>query len=141
MGAMTRSILAVVIAVTATLVFAQSLSLDQLIGTWDLTYDMGQGQQSGTIAISSNDDGTPKITMSTTGGGDSEASNIEIDGDTLKFTREVSAQGQGLAVNYEARLVDGKLDGSFEVDLSALGGAGAAGGLGGPTEWTATKAE
>jgi hypothetical protein len=141
MGAMTRSILAVVIAVTATLVFAQSLSLDQLIGTWDLTYDMGQGQQSGTIAISSNDDGTPKITMSTTGGGDSEASNIEIDGDTLKFTREVSAQGQGLAVNYEARLVDGKLDGSFEVDLSELGGAGAAGGLGGPTEWTATKAE
>jgi hypothetical protein len=116
----------------------ESLDLDALLGTWNMTYDMGQGQETGTITISRNDDGDPMISMSTSGGGASNARDIEIDGDTLTYTRDVNAQGQSLSVNYTAKLMEGKLEGSFELDLGGVGGAG---GLGGPTAWTATKAE
>ena len=117
---------------------AEALTLDALLGTWNMTYDMGQGPQTGTITISRSDDGGPRIAMSTTGGGSSEARAISIAGDTITYVRDVSAQGQSITVNYSARLIDGKLEGSFELDLGAL--AGAAAGLGGPTAWTATMA-
>ena len=142
MRAVVRGIFAVTFTLAAVSAAAQgsaALSLDQLIGTWDMSYDMGQGPQTGTIAVSRNDDGSPKIMMSTTGGGNSEARDIRIEGDSITFARDVSAQGQSLSVSYMARLVDGKLDGTFELDLGDL--AGAAGGLAGPTAWMATKAE
>lgn len=118
---------------------ADSLDLESLLGTWNMAYDMGQGPQTGTITISRHDDGSPMIVMSTSGGGQSEAHDIELSDDTLTYSREVSAQGQGITVHYSAKVMDGKLEGSFELDLGALGVA--AGDLGGPTEWTATKAE
>ena len=115
------------------------LELDALLGTWNMSYDMGQGAQTGTITISKHDDGSPMIAMSTSGGGQSEARDIEISGDTLTYSRDVSAQGQSITVHYTAKLMAGKLAGSFELDLGGLGAA--AGGLGGPTQWSATKAE
>jgi hypothetical protein len=128
----------VVLVVTAASASAQSsLNLDQLLGTWNMSYE-NQGQQTGTIMISRNDDGTPKIMMSTTAGGDSEARDIKIDGDTLTYARDVSVQGQSLAVSYMAKLVDGKLEGTFDLDLGDFGAA--AGALGEPTPWMATKA-
>jgi hypothetical protein len=139
MNGVTRSIVATILTLAVTSASAQSLSLEQLLGVWAMSYDMGQGAQTGTITVSRDDSGGPKIMMSTTGGGDSEARDIKIEDGKLMFTRDVSAQGQNLSVSYTAMLVDGKLDGSFEVDLGALGGA--AGGLGGPTAWEATKAE
>ena len=116
-----------------------SLDLDQLLGTWNIVYDMGQGQQTGTITVTKNDDGSPKIAMSTTGGGASEARDIRIEGDTITYVRDVSAQGQSLSVSYSAKLVGNVLEGSFVLDLGEF--AGAAGGLGGPTAWKATKVE
>lgn len=135
-------ILSTALVLTATLAIAQDsapLDLDQLLGTWNMTYDMGQGPQTGTITVSKNDDGSPKIVMSTTGGGESEARDIKFEGDSVMYSRDVSAQGQSLVVSYTAKLMEGKLEGSFELDLGDL--AGAAGGLGGPTQWMATKAE
>lgn len=132
--------LALALIVAATSAFAQDsgeLTLDQLVGTWSMSYDMGQGAQTGTIVIS-EEDGAPKITMSTTAGGDSEARDIKIEDGSLMYSRDINAQGQALSVDYTAKLMDGKLEGTFEIDLGALGGA--AGGLGGPTAWTATKA-
>lgn len=128
---------AVLVVVAASAAAQSSLNLDQLLGTWNMSYE-NQGRQTGTIMISRNDDGTPKIMMSTTGGGDSEARDIKIDGDTLTYARDVSVQGQSLTVSYMAKLVDGKLDGTFELDLGDLGAA--AGALGEPTPWMATKA-
>jgi len=139
MKSMTKILVPAALVLFAQIAPAQTLDLEQLLGTWNMSYDMGQGQETGTITVSRNEDGSARISMSTTGGGDSEAHDIEIDGDELRFSRDVSAQGQGLGVDYTAKLVDGKLEGSFEIDLSALGGA--AGGLGAPTAWTATRAE
>jgi len=146
MKLITRSILVAVFAVATFPTGAQTLDLDPLIGTWNMSYDMGQGPQTGTIVIARDDDGMPKVTMSTSSGGESEARDVRIEGDELKYVRDVSAQGQNLTVSYTAMLVDGQLEGSFEADLGALGGGGgggggAAGGPGGATEWVATKAE
>jgi hypothetical protein len=139
MKKMTNWILAAALALAAGFAASQDadpMDLDALLGTWNMVYDMGQGRQTGTITISRNDDGSPGISMTTSGGGSSEAREISIEADTLSYTRDISAQGQSITVNYTAKLMEGKLEGSFELDL---GGAG--GGLGGPTTWTATKAD
>lgn len=132
-----RMALAAALAVTATVTMAQAtLDFDDLVGVWNLTYE---GGQTGSFTMSKNDDGSPKIVVSTAQGGDSEARDIMIEGDMIKFGRDINLQGQSLSVNYMARLVDGKLEGTGEVDLG--GGGGAAGAGGGPTPFTATKAE
>lgn len=112
---------------------AQALTIDELVGTWNMSYDMGQGTQTGTITVSKNDDGSAAITLNTQGGGSSDASDIVIEGDVLTFSRNISAQGQSIGVDYTAELVDGQLQGTFELDLGGFGGGG------GPTSWTATK--
>ena len=123
---------------------AMALTVDDLAGVWSMTYDMGQGAQTGgtiqgaqtgTITVTKGADGSPAISMNTQSGGSSSAKNVKIDGDMLTFSRDISAQGQALSVNYKAQLVDGKLQGSFEVDLGAAAPAGAPGA----TVWTATK--
>ncbi len=121
------------VALLATVTFlfssaAVALTVDDLVGTWNMTYDMGQGAMSGTIVISMNDDGSPAISLNTSGGGSSQASDIVIEGEEINFSRSVSAQGQSVGVDYTATLVDGKLEGSFELDLG-----------GGATPWTATR--
>ena len=116
-----------VIALTATTSWA--LTVDELVGVWDMNYDMGQGNQTGTITITRNDDGSAAIRLNTQGGGASDASNIMIEGEELKFSRQINAQGQSLGVDYSARLVDGNLEGSFELDVPGLG----------TIPWTATR--
>lgn len=111
---------------------AQALTVDDVVGSWAMSYDMGQGNQTGTITISKNADGSPAITMNSQAGGSSAANNVVIDGDEITWSRQISAQGQAIGVNYKAQLVDGKLEGTFELDLGGFGG-------GGPTNWTATK--
>ena len=106
-----------------------ALELADLAGTWNMAYDMGQGAESGTITISEEPDGSAKIVMATSAGGNSEANDFSIEGETVSFSREVDAQGQSLEVSYTAQLVDGKLQGSFEVSLG-----------GGATSWSAEKA-
>ncbi|MDA0929579.1 MAG: hypothetical protein O2861_16000 [Proteobacteria bacterium] len=64
---------------------ALSLELSELVGTWTMSYDMGQGPTTGTITISEADDGSAKIVVSSAAGGSSEARDIEIVGDTLSF--------------------------------------------------------
>ena len=114
---------------------AMALTVDELVGTWDMSYDMGQGAQTGTITISKNADGSAAIRLNTQGGGASTARSIKIEGDDLSFSRDINAQGQSIGVDYKAKLVDGKLQGSFELDL---GGAAPPGAMG-ATPWTATK--
>ena len=114
---------------------AMALTVDDLVGVWNMSYDMGQGAQTGTITVTKNADGSAGITMNTQGGGTSTARNVMISGEEVTFSRDISAQGQSLGVNYKAHIMDGKLMGVFEIDL---GGAAPAGSIP-PTNWTATK--
>jgi hypothetical protein len=119
---------------------AQTTSvLDQLVGTWNLAYE---GGVTGTFTISKNADGTPQIAVTTDQGGQSNARDIVITNDTITFARDIALQGQTGSVNYTAKLVDGKLEGTGLVNLG--GGAGGAPGGGAPatpTPFTATKAQ
>ena len=111
---------------------AFALSIDELVGSWAMTYNMGQGDQTGTITIEKSADGSPAISLNTQGGGTSNASDIAIEGDELTFSRTISAQGQSIPVKYTSTLVDGKLEGTFELNLGGFD-------AGGPVSWTATR--
>jgi len=132
-----RWCLAAALSTSAALALAQGsqLRLESLLGVWNLTYE--GGQTTGTLTISKKADGTPAIKVSTSQGGESEARDIAIKGDTLTFARDINVQGQTGSVSYTAKLVEGKLQGTGEVKL---GGGGGPGG-GGPTPFTATKAK
>ncbi len=111
---------------------ALALSVDELVGSWAMSYNMGQGNQTGTITVAKNADGSAAITLNTQGGGTSTAGDIAINGEELTFSRTISAQGQSIPVNYKAALVEGELRGTFELDLGGMD-------AGGPVNWTATK--
>jgi hypothetical protein len=124
------------LAVTAASLMAQAaLNFNDLVGKWNLMYDDGQ---MGTFTFSKNDDGTPKVVVSTMAGGESTAKNVVIKGDTITFTRDINAQGLTGSVTYTAKLVEGALKGTGDVKL---GGDAAAAGAGGPTPFTATRAK
>ena len=72
-------------------------------------------------------------------GGESVAKEVVIKGDTITFTRDITAQGLSGSVTYTAKLVDGALKGAGDVKLA--GPDGAAPGGGAPTPFTATKAK
>jgi hypothetical protein len=131
-----RWLLSAALAVTATSVMAQApLKFDDLVGKWNLMYEDGQ---TGTFTMSKNPDGTPKVVVSTMAGGESVAKDVVIKGDTITFTREITAQGLSGSVTYTAKLVDGALKGVGDVKLADAGGAP---GAGMPTPFTATKAK
>jgi hypothetical protein len=147
-------VLAAALTLTASAATAQAaatLKVDDLVGVWNMMYESGEG---GTFTITKNADGTPKIVVQTTQGGQSEANNIVINGDTLTFARTINVGGQAGSVNYTAKLVDGKLQGTGLVNLggaapggAAPGGAAPGGAAGGapaggamPTPFTATRA-
>ena len=133
-----RWCLAAALSTTGALALAQApptLRLESLLGVWNLTYE--GGQTTGTLTISKKADGTPMIKVATSQGGESEAKDITIKGETITFARDINVQGQAGSVSYTAKLVDGKLQGTGEVKL---GGGGGPGG-GGPTPFTATKAK
>ncbi len=127
-----RTLAALLLLITAA-PSALALTVDELVGSWAMSYNMmGQGNQTGTITVSKNADGSAAITLNTQGGGGSTATDVAINGDELTFSRTVSAQGQSIPVNYQATLVDGQLQGTFELDLGGMD-------AGGPVSWTATK--
>lgn len=127
-----RWLLSAALAVTAATAAAQApLNFNSLVGAWNLMYEDGQ---TGTFTFSKNDDGTPKVVVSTMAGGESVAKSVVIKGDTITFTRDISAQGLSGSVTYTAKLVDGTLKGTGDVKL-----AGADGGM--PTAFTATRAK
>jgi hypothetical protein len=135
-----RLCLAAALSMTAALAIAQSspmLHLEDLLGVWNLTYE--GGQTTGTFTISKKGDGTPMIKVSTSQGGESEARDIMIKGDTISFARDINVQGQTGSVVYMAKLVAGKLQGTGEVKLGGAGGGGPGGGA--PTPFTAIKAK
>jgi hypothetical protein len=136
MGNAMRWLLSVALAVTTTSVMAQApLKFDDLVGKWNLMYADGQ---TGTFTMSKNADGTPKVVVSTMAGGESVAQHVVIMGDTITFTRDITAQGLSGSVTYTAKLVDGALKGTGDVKLAAGDGAP---GAGMPTPFTATKAK
>jgi hypothetical protein len=135
-----------------------ALSVDDLVGVWNMTYESGEG---GTFTITKNENGTAKVVVVTTQGGESEARDVAISGDTITFARTINVGGQAGSVNYSAKLVDGKLQGTGLVNLggapgaapggaapggAAPGGAAPGGAAPGgapaaaPTPFTATKA-
>jgi len=127
-----RWLLSAALVVTAAPAIAQApLNFNNLVGVWNLMYEDGQ---TGTFTMSKNADGTPKIVVSTMAGGESVAKDVVIKGDTITFTREITAQGLSGSVTYTAKMVDGALKGTGDVKL-----AGADGGM--PTPFTATKAK
>ena len=151
MRSLNRWLLTAAVAAIATAAAAQNatLKVDDIVGVWNMMYESGEG---GTFTITKNDDGTAKIVVQTTQGGQSEANNIVINGDTITFARTINVGGQAGSVNYSAKLVDGKLQGTGLVNLGggapgAAPGAAPAGGApaGGapaaaPTPFTATRA-
>jgi hypothetical protein len=152
MSRFNRWLLAAALAMTATAATAQNaaLKVDDIVGVWNMMYESGE---SGSFTITKNDDGTAKIVVQTTQGGQSEARDIKIEGDTLSFARTINVGGQAGSVNYTAKLVDGKLEGTGLVNLGggapgggAPGGAAPGGAPAGgapaaaPTPFTATRA-
>ena len=132
-----RWLLSAALVVTAVSAMAQApLNFNDLVGKWNLMYEDGQ---SGTFTFSKNDDGTPKVVVSTMAGGESAAKNIVIKGDTITFTRDITAQGLSGSVTYTAKLADGALKGSGDVKLGGPDGAVPGGTT--PTPFTATKAK
>jgi hypothetical protein len=130
-----RWLLAAAVTVTAAPLMAQAaLDFNALVGVWNLAYEDGQ---TGTFTFSKNPDGTPKVVVSTMAGGESVAKEVVIKGDTITFTREISAQGLSGSVTYTARLVEGALKGSGDVKLVVDGAPPA----GAPTPFTATRAK
>ena len=127
-----RWLLLAALAVTAAPAIAQApLNFNDLVGVWNLMYEDGQ---TGTFTMSKNPDGSPKVVVSTMAGGESVAKDVVIKGDTITFTREITAQGLSGSVTYTAKMVDGALKGTGDVKL-----AGADGGM--PTPFTATRAK
>lgn len=160
MRSLNRWLLTAAVAAIATSAVAQNVALkvDDIVGVWNMMYESGEG---GTFTITKNADGTPKIVVQTTQGGQSEANDIVINGDTITFARTINVGGQAGSVNYSAKLVDGKLQGTGLVNLGggapggapgaapaggAPGGAPAGGAPAGgapaaaPTPFTATRA-
>ena len=132
-----RWLLVAALAVAAVPAIAQApLNFNDLIGVWNLMYDDGQ---MGTFTFSKNADGTPKAVVSTMAGGESVAKDVVIKGDTITFTRDITAQGLSGSVTYTAKLVDGALKGSGDVKLGGPDGGVPGGGA--PTPFTATKAK
>src|SRR5262245_58551715 len=91
------------LAVTAASVAAQApLNFNDLVGKWNLMYEDGQ---TGTFTFSKNDDGSPKVVVSTMAGGESVAKEVSIKGDTITIMREINVQGAVGSVTYTAKLV------------------------------------
>jgi hypothetical protein len=124
---------AVVLAVTVVTVMAQTrapLSLDAIVGVWNVSYEDGAKS---TFTVSKNGDGTPRI-MVTSLLGDSEVRDIEIEGDTITFHRTIVDELRGnFRVNYVAKLVDGKLVGTGQTIATA--------GTTAPLPFSASRAE
>jgi len=151
MRSLNRWLLTAAVAAIATSAAAQNatLKVDDIVGVWNMMYESGEG---GTFTITKNADGTAKIVVQTTQGGQSDANNIVFNGDTVTFARTINVGGQAGSVNYSAKLVDGKLQGTGLVNLGggAPGGAPGAAPAGGapaggapaaaPTPFTATRA-
>ena len=126
-----RWLLSAALVVTAVSAMAQApLNFNDLVGKWNLMYEDGQ---SGTFTFSKNDDGTPKVVVSTMAGGESVAKEVVIKGDTIVITREINVQGAAGSVTYTAKLVEGALKGAGDVKLGDTPIA--------PTPFTATKAK
>ena len=109
-----------------------SLDFDEIVGVWSLNYENGQ---TGTFTMSKRLlVGMPRIIV-TTEFGESEALDIAIEGDAITFRREIiDGLGQTIRIEYIAKLVDGKLEGTGET-------SGLPGDLDGTTRFTATRAE
>ena len=132
-----RWLLSAALAVTTAPTMAQApLNFNDLVGVWNLMYEDGQ---TGTFRFSKNDNGTPKVVVSTMAGGESVAKDVVIKGDTIAFTRDIAVQGLSGSVTYTAKLVDGALKGTGDVKLG--GPDGGAPGAGALTPFTATRAK
>src|SRR6185436_4004647 len=97
-----RWLLLAALAVTAAPAMAQTaLNFNDLVGKWNLMYEDGQTE---TFTVSKNDDGTPKVVVSTMAGGESVAKEVVVKGDTISFTRAIDVQGLSGSVTYTAKL-------------------------------------
>jgi hypothetical protein len=113
-----RWLLLAALAVTAAPAMAQTaLNFNDLVGKWNLMYEDGQ---TGTFTFSKNDDGTPKVVVSTMQGGESVAKEVVIKGDTIIITRQIDIQGLVGSVTYTAKLVEGALKGAGDVKLGDM---------------------
>jgi len=127
-----RWLLSAALAIAAVPAMAQApLNFNDLVGKWNLMYE--DGQTTGTFTFSKNDDGTPKVVVSTTAGGESVAKEVVIKGDTISFTRVIDVAGAAGSVTYTAKLVEGALKGAGEVKLGDMPVP--------PTPFTATRAK
>lgn len=106
MGTWKQTIWAGVMTVLAVPAFAAS----PFAGTWNIELDFQGTPVEGVMVIHEGADG--KLSGSWTSQfGESDLQDMKVSGETLTFQREISAQGQSMALDYQAKLVDGKIDG------------------------------
>ena len=98
---------------------AASAGKSEFVGKWDLQLDF-QGQQVDVVlAITKADDGSLSGTW-TGPRGEGELKEVTIADETLKFARDVERQGQEFTLNFTAKIVDGKLDGTMETPIGEM---------------------
>src|SRR5262245_64815257 len=115
----TKWLLSAALVVAAAPATAQTpLNFNDLVGVWNLMYEDGQ---TGTFTFSKNNDGTPKVVVSTMAGGESVGKEVVIKGDTITLLGDVAVQGLSGSVTYTAKLVDGALKGTGDVKLGDVG--------------------
>lgn len=87
-----------------------SLDFDDFVGVWNMVYDNGQTPS---LAISRADDGTPTILVRSQFG-ERTVRDIVVEGNEITFNHESNATptGEPFLIEYTARLVDGKLEGT-----------------------------
>lgn len=101
-----RTIWAGVMTVLAVPAFAAS----PFAGTWNIELDFQGTLVEGVMVINEGADGALSGSW-TSQFGESDLEDVKVAGETLTFQREISAQGQSMTLDYQAKLVDGKIDG------------------------------
>ncbi len=80
------------------------------LGEWDIEMDLQGRQLQAKLGITVAD-GSLAGTWSSERRGDSTVDNVAIKDDALTFSRTIERQGEEFTIDYEAKLVDGKLSG------------------------------
>jgi hypothetical protein len=83
------------------------------VGEWDILLDFQGREVEAKIIVKEGDDKTLSA-MFNSPRGEAEMDNVKIADDTLTFSREMERQGQTFKIEYSAKIVDGKLDGTME---------------------------
>lgn len=88
------------------------------LGSWDIEMDFQGRTMEAKLDVTEADGALGGKWSSQLG--ESDLDDIKIDGDVLTFSRTLDRQGQQFTLDYQAKLVDGKLDGTIVSPMGDL---------------------